>query len=116
MSTLLTLIHKPVIITKNGVCCDDDRQRIVYLALHLSALSEVMRVGADVKEYLHWSLLDNYEWGSYTPRFGLCDCNFENFERTPKPSAYFYKEIIENKGMTQDILRKYLKEIPSLGL
>ena len=112
---LSRLTDKPVLITENGVCCDDDRQRIVYLALYLSALAEAIKAGADVKGYLHWSLMDNYEWGSYTPRFGLCDCNFETFERTPKPSAYFYKEIIENKGMTQDILRKYLDVLPSLG-
>jgi len=24
-----------------------------------------------VRAYLHWSLVDNYEWGSYEPRFGL---------------------------------------------
>ena len=116
IANLSRLTDKPIIITENGVSCNDDRQRIVYLALHLSALSEAIKAGADVKGYLHWSLMDNYEWGSYKPRFGLCDCNFETFERTPKPSAYFYKEIIENKGMNQDILRKYLDKLPSLGL
>jgi hypothetical protein len=24
-----------------------------------------------VRAYLHWSLVDNYEWGTYEPRFGL---------------------------------------------
>jgi 6-phospho-beta-galactosidase len=27
--------------------------------------------------YMHWSLTDNYEWGSYTPRFGLFSIDFE---------------------------------------
>ena len=27
--------------------------------------------GVDVQGYWHWTLIDNYEWGSYEPRFGL---------------------------------------------
>ena len=65
---------------------------------------------------MYWSLLDNYEWGSFKPRFGLCDCDFDSFLRTPKPSAYFYRDIIKNNGFSQEILRKYLRELPSIGL
>lgn len=60
--------------------------------------------------------MDNYEWGSFKPHFGLCDVDLNTFVRTPKPSAYFYKDIIANNGFSQEILRKYLKELPSLGL
>ncbi|MBR2340228.1 MAG: glycoside hydrolase family 1 protein [Clostridia bacterium] len=115
IANMSRLTDKPVIISENGCSCNDDRFRIVYLALYLSALAEAIKMGADVKGYLYWSLMDNFEWGSYLPRFGLCDCNFETFERTPKPSAYFFKEIIENNGFNQQILRKYLTELPSLG-
>lgn len=108
------LTDRPVIITENGCSCDDDRFRIVYIALHLSALSEAIKAGADVRGYLHWSLLDNFEWTSFKPRFGLCSVDFKTFERTPKDSAYFYKDIIENNGFNREILRKYLKEMPSL--
>ncbi|MBQ7036605.1 MAG: family 1 glycosylhydrolase [Clostridia bacterium] len=54
-----------------------------------------------------------FPWG--TTHFGLVDCDFASFKRTPKPSAYFYKEIMENNGFTQEILRKYLKELPTLA-
>ena len=108
------LRDKPVIITENGCSCDNDDLRIVYLSLYLSALSEAIRTGVDVRGYLYWSLMDNYEWGSYKPRFGLCDVDFKTFERTPKRSAYFYKDIIENNGFSQEILRKYLKELPTI--
>ena len=107
-------MDKPVIITENGCSCDDDRFRIVWITLYLKALEESIRMGVDVKGYLYWSLIDNYEWVSFLPRFGMVDCDFKTFERTPKPSAYFYKEIIENNGFIQDILRKYLKKIPTL--
>lgn len=109
------LRDKPVIITENGCSCNDDRFRIVYLALHLSALHEAIEMGADVRGYLYWSLLDNFEWGSYKPRFGLYSVDRKSFERTAKPSAYFYRDIIRNNGFSQDILRRYLSELPTLG-
>ena len=46
----------------------------------------------------------------------LCDCDFETFVRTPKPSAYFYRDVIANNGFSQEILRKYLTELHSIGL
>jgi beta-glucosidase len=58
--------------------------------------------------------MDNYEWTSFIPRFGLVDVDFETFKRTPKPSAWFYKEIIERNGFSQEILRRYLHELPTL--
>lgn len=109
------LTDKPIYITENGLSCNDDRFRIVYLSLYLSAVAEAIKMGADIRGNLYWSLIDNFEWGSYKPRFGLCDVDFKTFERTPKPSAYFYKEIIENNGFNQKILRKYLNELPTLG-
>lgn len=110
------LTDKPIYITENGLSCNDDRFRIVYLTLYLSAVAEAIKMGADIRGNLYWSIMDNYEWSSFKPKFGLCGVNFKTFERIPRPSAYFYKEIIENNGFNQDILRKYLKELPSLGL
>ena len=57
--------HTPLVVTENGLATDDDRQRIRYTTSALQALHEVMEGGADVRGYIHWSLLDNYEWGSY---------------------------------------------------
>ena len=103
-------------ITENGCSCSDDRFRIVYLALYLSAVHDALRRGIDLRGYLCWSLMDNYEWGSFKPRFGLVNVDFTTFERTLKPSAMFFREIIRQNGFTQDILRKYLHELPTLGL
>lgn len=72
--------------------------------------------GVDLRGYLYWSLMDNYEWGSFKPHFGLVNVDFTTFERRPKPSAMFFREIIRQNGFTQDILRKYLHELPTLGL
>lgn len=80
---------KPIYITENGCSCNDDRFRIVYLALYLSAVHDALKRGMDVRGYLYWSLMDNYEWSSFLPRFGLVNVDFKTFERTPKPSAAF---------------------------
>lgn len=110
---LTRLKDKPVYITENGCSCYDDDFRLVYLTEYLCALSEAIKDGVDVRGYLYWSLLDNYEWSSYIPKFGLVDVDREHgFKRTPKPSAYFYKEIIENNGYKPEMLRKYLSEMP----
>ncbi len=108
---------RPVVITENGFAGGDDRFRIAYLALHLTALHEAIRRGVDVRGYLHWSLLDNYEWGSFLPRFGLVDVNrfSGKFERKAKPSAWFYKEVIGANALTQEIIRRHISELPSLG-
>ena len=114
--SLMRLKDKPVYITENGYSCEDDRLRIVFLAEYLSALHTVIEEGVDVRGYLYWSLLDNYEWGSYLPKFGLVSVDRANgYRRTPKPSAYFYKEIIQNNGYSPEILKKYLSEIPRIG-
>lgn len=115
LSNLGRLHDKPIYITENGVSCKDDRFRIVFLAEYLSAMQEAMRFGADVRGYLYWSMLDNYEWGSFKPTFGLYNVNWETFERTAKPSAAFYREIIEHNGLNAELIKKHLKEMPSLG-
>ncbi len=112
---LSRLKDKPVYISENGCSCEDDDFRIVFLTEYLSALSEAVKDGVDVKGFLYWSLLDNYEWGSFIPKFGLVDVDREHgFKRTPKPSAYFYKEIIENNGYNPQMLKKYLSQMPQI--
>ena len=58
----------PILITENGIATDDDEQRIAYTEGALRGLAEAIADGADVRGYLHWSLLDNFEWFSgYAP-------------------------------------------------
>ncbi len=78
-ANLTRLTDKPVYISENGCSADDDRFRIVWIALHLSALKDAIDCGIDVRGYMYWSLMDNYEWGSYTPKFGLVSVDRETF-------------------------------------
>lgn len=84
----------PLIITENGICTDDDNLRWEYIHDHLSAIHKAIKKGAPVKGYLYWSLLDNFEWDKgFAPRFGLVNVNYENQERSIRPSARLYAEI-----------------------
>ena len=114
IANLERLRDYPVYITENGVAADDDRFRIVYLALHLAALKEALDRGVDVRGYFHWSLLDNYEWTSFVPRFGLVAVDFTTFQRTPKPSALLYRDIITANGFSGATIQRYLDTLPSL--
>jgi beta-glucosidase len=77
----------PVMITENGLATADDQQRIAFTADALRSLADAVADGADVRGYLHWSLLDNFEWFSgYAPTFGLIAVDRTTFARTPKPS------------------------------
>ncbi|MFI0446956.1 glycoside hydrolase family 1 protein [Actinomadura sp. 6N118] len=77
----------PLIVTENGIATDDDSRRIDYTTGALQQLAAAIEDGLDVRGYLHWSALDNYEWGSYRPTFGLISVVPDTFERIPKPSA-----------------------------
>ena len=85
--------RKPIWVSENGLADAPGASREDFLRSHLQSLSSAMAQGADVRGYLHWSLLDNYEWGSYRPRFGLYDR-----ERRPKPGAALYARIAEQNG------------------
>ncbi|XP_019083645.1 PREDICTED: beta-glucosidase 45 isoform X3 [Camelina sativa] len=73
-----------------------DTKRIQYISGYLEALQVAMRDGANVKGYFVWSLLDNFEWlDGYKLRFGLFHVDYTTLKRTPKESASWYKNFIE---------------------
>jgi beta-glucosidase len=78
----------PIVITENGIATADDERRIAYINEALNHLRDCMAEGANVLGYIHWSLLDNFEWGRWAPTFGLVAVNRETFERIPKPSLH----------------------------
>jgi beta-glucosidase len=85
--TASTLPGVPILITENGIATGNDEDRIEYTSAALAGLRRAIADGIDVRGYLHWSLLDNYEWGSYRPTFGLVAVDRDTFIRTVKPSG-----------------------------
>jgi beta-glucosidase len=94
----------PIYITENGCNTEDvpdangvvnDPKRITYLTRYITAMLKAIAQGADVRGYMVWSLLDNFEWGSgYSNRFGIIHIDFETLKRTPKASYHWYKDLI----------------------
>jgi beta-glucosidase len=63
---------RPIYITENGLADADDSRRANFIRDHLRAVERAQAQGADVRGYLHWSFLDNFEWDlGFAPRFGL---------------------------------------------
>jgi beta-glucosidase len=79
---------RPVLVTEHGVGTDDDTMRAWLIPAALKDLQATITSGVPVLGYVHWSLLDNYEWlFGYKPHFGLCEVDRTTFRRKPKPSA-----------------------------
>jgi beta-glucosidase len=94
----------PVYVTENGCSVADepdaggavnDQFRIGYLDGHIRAVADAMAAGVDVRSYLTWSLIDNFEWSEgYHQRFGLVHVDFETQRRTPKSSFAWFRDMI----------------------
>jgi beta-glucosidase len=71
-----------------GLNSADDTKRVRLIPAALAELKGAMEDGVPVLGYMHWSLIDNFEWVfGYKPQFGLHTLDRKSFARTPKPSA-----------------------------
>lgn len=87
----------PVVITENGICTQDDQLRWRFIRDHLKEVSRAIASGADVRGYLYWSLLDNFEWDKgFAPRFGMVDVDYTTFQRKPRPSAEKFAAVCKS--------------------
>jgi beta-glucosidase len=86
---------KPVVITENGIADASDNQRPGYLVAHLRQVLRALSDGVDVRGYMHWSLLDNFEWAEgYNQKFGLA-----TRDRQLRPSAQLYGQIAQTNEL-----------------
>ena len=93
-----------IYITENGCAYDDepqdgtvdDPERVEYYRLHLDAVEQAIDMGVPMAGYFAWSFMDNFEWAEgYAKRFGLHYVDYETQERTPKASALYYRDYIQ---------------------
>jgi beta-glucosidase/6-phospho-beta-glucosidase/beta-galactosidase len=108
--------HKPVLIAENGMALrrkfdnakmtirKDRMTRSHFLEVHVREVMNLIESDVPLIGYLHWSLFDNYEWGSFTPRFGLFPIDYmRGRERLTEdhhhdvPSATYARLVAESK-------------------
>ena len=92
----------PLLVTENGIATTDDTRRIAYTTEALGHLYDAVADGIDVRGYLHWSALDNFEWGHWAPTFGLIAVDRETFARTPKPSLAWLGDVARKGGALEE--------------
>jgi len=81
--------HKEILITENGVSSSDDSLREKHIEVVMDDLKAILEAGIPVTGYLHWSLLDNFEWQlGFAQKFGLIEVDRETMERKPKNSLW----------------------------
>jgi len=107
----------PILIAENGMAerrcssdeaCqrrEDQQSRSYFLRQHVLEVKKLRAEGLPLIGYFHWSLTDNYEWGTYAPRFGLFGVDFQSKEldRTPRDNGgdvpwETYAELIAGEG------------------
>lgn len=81
------VLRVPVFVTENGVALEDDSKRVAFIETALDEIKKCREDGIDIRGYMYWSLLDNFEWQKgYAQTFGLIAVDRTSQRRTAKPS------------------------------
>ncbi|MDK2946384.1 glycoside hydrolase family 1 protein [Geotoga petraea] len=99
----------PIMITENGIADEEDRYRTRYLLITLEKIHESMKKGIKIIGYMHWSLMDNFEWVEGTSmRFGLYRTDYNNHLMTLRNSGEIYSKIAKENSISESFL-KFIK-------
>jgi len=91
----------PVWITENGLDDRSGARRSQFIFDHLTELLKARADGVNITTYLHWSLMDNFEWlEAWGPRFGLYHVDFDTLVRTPTPARDYFRQIATSRVLT----------------
>ncbi len=95
----------PIMITENGAVFPHpvhDEPRVHFIRDHVGALHDAIEQGVPVIGYMHWSLMDNFEWKlGYAQRFGLVHVDYDTLERTVKDSGRYYARIVRANALVR---------------
>ncbi len=86
---------KPIYVTESGIATNDDTRRMAWLDASVAEIEKCLGEGINVRSYIYWSLLDNFEWTQgYEQHFGMVAVDRHTFVRTPKPSSQRLARLI----------------------
>ncbi|EQC33848.1 hypothetical protein SDRG_08529 [Saprolegnia diclina VS20] len=109
----------PILLTENGWCGNatiDNQDQLWYFQTHLDRVWQGLQEGLPLIGYTAWSFLDNYEWGSFEPRFGLFYVNYttktggkESYDpaasdlaRIPRPAATWFAQVAQTRCLVPE--------------
>lgn len=91
----------PIFVTESGIATAIDEKRIAYIDTALREVLNCLAEGIDVRSYLYWSLLDNFEWAfGYAPTFGLVAVDRQTLARHPRPSASWLGAVARSRAVS----------------
>lgn len=91
---------KPIYVAECGCADRADAFRADYIRETVLGIHRALAEGIDVRGFMYWSLLDNYEWAhGFKERFGLVEVNYETLKRTVRPSAHVYEKICRDNAV-----------------
>ena len=115
---VLTRLHEDynginLIVTENGMCHNDrvnrhgkveDDERVDFYYKHFEQAYRAIQDGVNLIGYSIWSFMDNFEWVSgFNMRYGIVYVDFKSQERIIKKSGYWYKDVISNNGISDEV-------------
>lgn len=96
LEQLYEAYEKPILITENGLADAADEKRQWWLTQTILAMQAAVKKNIPLLGYLHWSLLDNFEWDKgFWPKFGLFRVDRSTMKRTPRPSAVWLAKLLK---------------------
>lgn len=99
----------PIYITENGLADHNDTRRASFIVAHLTELQRAISEGVDVRGYIHWSLLDGFEWEhGFRGSYGLVEIDFETLGRSLRPSGLVYGKIAKSNAISIELQEKHL--------
>jgi len=102
--------QKPLWMTENGIGTKDDALKRRYILEHLQQVHRAIQDGIDIRGYLIWTWVTNFEWAAgFGSDFGLVRMEPKTLNRVPYESAFMFKDIIQNNGLTKILQDKYLE-------
>lgn len=89
----------PIYVTENGISETDEAKRTAFFDRHFAAMVEAQKQGVDLRGYIAWTLIDNFEWAEgFTPKFGIVGMDPVTRDRLPKDTYWAFKQMLERKA------------------
>ena len=86
---------KPIVVTENGIGTQSEQKKIRYFREHVNQMRRAMNDGVDIRGYLPWTLIDNYEWAEgYAANFGLTHVDKKSMQLVIEPSGEWFQKFI----------------------